>query len=57
MNESPFESEEAQRPADRPAAPGGDSAVRAEMRAAPAGDEEQQSADETIDEPGYGHGV
>jgi hypothetical protein len=57
MNGSPFESEEAQRTADHPAAPAGDSAVRAEMRAAPDGDEEQQSADETIDEPGYGHGV
>jgi hypothetical protein len=57
MNGSPFESEEEQRTADRPAAEGGDTAVRAEMRAAHDGDDEELPADETIDEPGYGHGV
>jgi hypothetical protein len=57
MDGNPFESEEPQPPADRPAAADGDAAVHAEMRAAHGGEEGEQSAEETIDEPGYGHGV
>jgi len=58
MRVSPFEPDVAARRADGQAGQQrteGD--VRPEMRASPGGDDDDQRRDETIEEPGYGHGV
>jgi hypothetical protein len=57
MPVSPFEPDANRRPTDGRHPPGHDAAVRPEMRAAPREEREEQRADETIEEPGYGHGV
>ena len=58
MPVSPFEGDAAPRqPAEGRYERRHDAAVRLEVRVAPARPDEQQGADETIEEPGYGHGV
>jgi len=57
MRVSPFEPEVPARPAEGQAGPLSEEEGRAEVRASPTTDDEDQRRDETIDEPGYGHGV
>jgi hypothetical protein len=58
MPASPFEGEDVERPSgDRRQEQRQNAAVEPEMRAAPRDQDEDARAEETIDEPGYGHGV
>ena len=57
MPVSPYDPEVAAPAAEGTAARRADANVRPEMRASPQRDEDDQRHDESIDEPGYGHGV
>ncbi len=58
MPVSPFEGDVDPRPSgDRRHEERDEAAVRPEMRASPADDSKDTRAEETIEEPGYGHGV
>jgi hypothetical protein len=57
MKVSSFEPDVPKRAADGQAARPGDGDARPEMRASPNGEDEDQRPEESIDEPGYGHGV
>ena len=58
MPVSDFERDaDARRSGDRASEQWGDAAAGAEMRAAPPEEPEEVRADETPEEPGYGHGV
>ena len=58
MPGSPFDHDGNHRPApDHRSQQRYDAAARLEMRASPPADREPQPAEETIEEPGYGHGV
>jgi hypothetical protein len=48
---------EAERPAEPPTEQGKDPAPHATVQASADGESEDQRRDETIEEPGYGHGV
>ncbi len=57
MPVSPFDRDADSRPPEGRPQPRHDAAARPEMRTARREEREAQSADETIEEPGYGHGV
>lgn len=57
MKVRPFEPEVTARPADGPARRPGDADAHPGTRAPQDGEDEDQRHEETIDEPGYGHGV
>lgn len=56
MQSSPFESE-ADRPGDRRQTQRQDADSRLTLQPPAAGEDDGQRRDETIEEPGYGHGV
>jgi hypothetical protein len=57
MPMSPFDRDVTEPPRDGRAEPRRDAEPTPEMRASPRDDDDDQRAGETIDEPGYGHGV
>jgi hypothetical protein len=57
MRASPFEPEVPARRAEGQAGQRSEQEDRADVNASPKTDDEDQRRDETIDEPGYGHGV
>ena len=57
MKTSRSEFEGTPAPPNAPTPQGTEPAVRAEMRAAPTGEDENQRDEEPPEEPGYGHGV
>jgi len=58
MPATPFEGDNVQRPAgDRRQEQRQNAAAQPEVRAAPRDQDEDPRAEDTIDEPGYGHGV
>jgi len=57
MKVNPFEPEMTAPGADGPARRAGDADARAGTRGPQDGEDEDQRHEETIDEPGYGHGV
>lgn len=57
MPVSPFEGDLDERPSGDRQEQRQNAAVRPEMRASPRDENEDQRAEETMEEPGYGHGV
>lgn len=57
MPASRFERDANPPPGDRRPDQRSDAAARLEMRASPSGERPEQRPEETIEEPGYGHGV
>ena len=58
MPASPFERDfDPQRPGDRASEPWREATAVPEMRASPREEPKEMRADETPEEPGYGHGV